>query len=537
MIDVLLIQPPIQDFYLTRKRTIPYGLACIAGALIRNGFSVEILDALATNKSHIIEWPAEMVYLQRYYGQPDCSPLALFHHFRHYGYSWEHIANVVRWTRPFVVGISSLFTAYSQQAIHTAQLVKAVNPNCHVVLGGHHPTALPQEVMANAAVDYCLRGEGEEALPALVKALKQKKSPAQVPGIVLRQADGTISRSAPALANLVKAPPPAIQLLNNRFYRRQGQATMVITASRGCPLRCSYCALSAGSAIRYRRRPVALVIEEIEEFARQRPLGFIDFEDENISLDRQWFGYLLDEIRHRFAGKIELRAMNGLLPTTLDAEIIGAMYQAGFRALNLSLVTTARGRLADFGRPDCKASFAQAVAIADGLGLESVGYIIIGAPGQTPAESLADLLFVAATGALVGVSVYYPAPGSADFERDDQRGLLPPDFSLMRSSAMPISDTTSRNQVVTLLRLARVANFLKALAQEDSPVPTPKIFTGKRLDITDKRQLGYTLISWFLADGILRGVTPEGEIYSHDSDAALCRNFVTEISKPPSVPK
>ena len=38
MVDVLLIQPPIHDFYLTAKRTIPYGLACIAAGLIETGF-------------------------------------------------------------------------------------------------------------------------------------------------------------------------------------------------------------------------------------------------------------------------------------------------------------------------------------------------------------------------------------------------------------------------------------------------------------------------------------------------------------------
>ena len=53
MPDILLIQPPIRDFYLTAKRTIPYGLTCIAAALIENGFSVEILDALATSKARI----------------------------------------------------------------------------------------------------------------------------------------------------------------------------------------------------------------------------------------------------------------------------------------------------------------------------------------------------------------------------------------------------------------------------------------------------------------------------------------------------
>ena len=52
MTDILLIQPPIRDFYLTCKRTVPYGLSCIASSLIEVGFSVGIFDALATSKSH-----------------------------------------------------------------------------------------------------------------------------------------------------------------------------------------------------------------------------------------------------------------------------------------------------------------------------------------------------------------------------------------------------------------------------------------------------------------------------------------------------
>src|SRR5210317_1269949 len=66
MVDILLIQPPIRDFYLTAKRTIPYGLTCIASALMDSGFSVAILDGLATSKSRIRELPEELSYLHPY---------------------------------------------------------------------------------------------------------------------------------------------------------------------------------------------------------------------------------------------------------------------------------------------------------------------------------------------------------------------------------------------------------------------------------------------------------------------------------------
>ena len=88
MPDVLLIQPPIRDFYLTRQRTVPYGLACIAGALLEAGFSTEILDALASTKARELAWPAEMAHLAPHYGRPDRSPFALFHRYQHFGCSF-----------------------------------------------------------------------------------------------------------------------------------------------------------------------------------------------------------------------------------------------------------------------------------------------------------------------------------------------------------------------------------------------------------------------------------------------------------------
>ncbi|RPJ71131.1 MAG: radical SAM protein, partial [Desulfobacteraceae bacterium] len=57
MIDLLLVQPPIRDFYLTAKRTIPYGLAAIAAAARAKGLAVAILDGLATPKSRLLPLP------------------------------------------------------------------------------------------------------------------------------------------------------------------------------------------------------------------------------------------------------------------------------------------------------------------------------------------------------------------------------------------------------------------------------------------------------------------------------------------------
>lgn len=532
MTDILLIQPPVRDFYLTAKRTLPYGLSLIAGSLIRSGYSVDILDALATTKSKKMPWPSEMAGLDPYYGRPDISPFGLFHHFRHYGYGFEHIGREVRKRKPFLVGISSLFTAYSDMALKTAAVVKAHHPNAVVVLGGHHPTALPEAVMAHPEVDYVIRGEGEAALPRLVDAFKKNGDLSRVPGLVYRKPDGSLHVSAPAVVtDLDGVPPPAVHLVRMDYYRRKSGAQAVVIGSRGCPMSCSYCVMGSGE-IPYRRRSVASVFREIETAVTEWGAGFIDFEDENLSLDRDWFMDLLNRLIRRFGeARIELRAMNGLFAPSLDETVLRAMKRAGFRELNLSLGTCLEAQTARFKRPSTAAHVTRLLKSARKAGLTAVTYIIVGAPRQSSEASVDDLIYLAGLPTIAGVSVYYPAPGSADWELCRELNLLPQAPSLLRSAALPVSHTTTRRQSETLLRLGRILNFMKSLAAAGIPLPAPSdpAFAGQGLDVGDRRSVGLDLLARFLGDGVIRGMTPDGERYRHVADDALCRRFLAGI--------
>ncbi len=534
MVDILLIQPPIRDFYRTLKRTIPYGLACIASALEADGFSVSILDCLATSRSRPIEWPREMAYLHEYYGKPDVSPFSLFHQMRHFGHSFEHVEKVVKDALPSLVGISSLFTPYAREAEAVAERVKRVHPHCPVVMGGHHPTALPREVMACRAVDFVIRGEGEVAMPLLAKALRDGSSLGGVPGLVTRKANGALHVGVPAsVGSLDGIPLPAHHLVKHDHYRRGGHGSSVVVASRGCPMTCSYCSLGASSGLPYRRRSVPSVLEEIRRVVDLHGVRFIDFEDENLSLDRTWFAELLEGIRERFGGEgLELRAMNGLFPPSLDEGLIRMMKECGFRTLNLSLGTACPHQARKFRRPPMNAAFDGAVSACARAGLGAVGYIIVGAPGQQPLDSLEDLLYLAERPVVAGVSVYYPSPGSRDFETCGTLGLLPDSLSLMRSTALPISHTTSREESITLLRLGRVLNFMKSLVSNlggmSARLPAS---TGLPHGTGERIQVGRHLLSLFLHDGKIRGMTPEGEVYEHKVSVELCRKFLQGLDQ------
>ncbi|MBC2710375.1 MAG: B12-binding domain-containing radical SAM protein [Desulfosarcina sp.] len=533
MVDILLIQPPIADFYHTAKRTIPYGLASIAAAASLKGFSVAIFDAVATSKSRVITPPGEMDDLVSFYGRADQSPFALFHHYRHYGYSLEHIGRQVKRSGAFLVGIASLFTAYSDVALAVARMAKTSLPDCTVVLGGHHPTALPAAVMAEPAVDLVLRGEGEAGLPALAATLKSDRDLAGVPGIVFRNPDGSLHVSEPALCrDPDQLPVPAFQLIRRKFYQRSGRDSIVVTAGRGCPLKCSYCATGAKSWMGFRKRSVDAVLREIRAASAGRRVGFVDFEDENLTMDRQWFLELMEGVRDIFGDSSpELRAMNGLFPPTLTEAVVRAMKMAGFKTLNLSLGSADAGQLKRFNRPDVRDAFDRALDYAEREGLSAVGYIIVGAPDQNPLSSVDDLLFLARRNVLAGVSVFYPAPGSADYERCRDLGLLPASFACMRSTALPIDQRTSRTDSVTLLRLGRMLNFMKHLMAAGVPIPQPAP-VGNHVDPSpDRQQVGLKLLAAFLWDGGIRGAEPDGTVYGHRVSANLCRRFLAGLNE------
>ncbi len=556
---VVLIQPPVRDFYLTRKRTLPYGLAAIAAGLEAAGFACTIIDGLATDKSKTLPLPEEFSYLQDYYGREDLSLFSLFSTFRHFGYTHEHLGHLARQEQPFIVGISSLFTPYADQAMATAAAVRKFCPGAWIVLGGHHPTLFPGQCLSNPDIDFLIRGEGETALVELCRFLNRGNFTrgntagipdfSKVPGMgnlkgLAYRSQGKVICNPPAWEpDLNALPLPAVDKTHAKFYRRGQKKAVTIAASRGCPFSCSYCSVSARTRHgRFRRRSVDNVLAEIRSQAKNHPIGFIDFEDENLTLDKKWVLSLLSGITEIFKDRsVELRAMNGLFPPSLDKEIILAMKAAGFKTLNLSVGSFSASQLARFGRPDVRKSYEDVLEIALEAGMDTVSYIIAAAPDQTAQTTLEDLLTLASLPTLAGLSVFYPAPGSVDFERCRNYGILPERFELMRSSALPLTHTTDRVQAVTLLRLSRLINFMKFCTDTTGSLPTVQPFNEAqagqlfRIDCNSpispefRFKISKALAGWFLNDGIIRGMDRSGTIYEHATDKKLSEQFTATL--------
>ena len=175
-----------------------------------------------------------------------------------------------------LVAISSL-SAQVKDAYCIAERYVALG--VPVVMGGLHVTARPGEPGEHGA--SAIVGEGEA-----------------VWGEVLEDAErGCLKPVYDARGrdfDLANAPMPAFELLDIKRYNR-----ITVQTSRGCPWRCAFCASSILLTRKYKQKPVARVLAEIDHILTLWPQPFIEFADDNSFVNRRYWHELLPELRKR----------------------------------------------------------------------------------------------------------------------------------------------------------------------------------------------------------------------------------------------
>jgi len=462
---ILLIQPPIQDFYQTFIRTQPIGLAYLAASLKAHGHEVEILDC-QTEKKKFILIPSELSYLQDFYPFNDRSPFKLYTGYYHFGMEWKEIGQKIKDSKADVFGISSSFTPYHGEAVEIARIIKEWDRRKIVMMGGAHVSCDPENVLKNPFIDYAVLGEGEIRFPLLIKKIGKKdlKEITEVDGIGYRQdREIKINPLQSFIQNLDSLPHPARELLDlDRYRMRKKRSTMIIT-SRGCPHRCAYCSAHLVMGTSFRTRTPEAILKEMIECRERYGIQAFDIEDDNFTFDQERGKRLMSLIIENFGDKeIELSAMNGISFASLDEELLKLMKRAGFHTINLSFVSTDPSTKERMGRPKPMTEFDKILDKAEQAGLNVIAYAILGMPGQTIEEMVDTLIYLMGKKVLIGPSIYYPTPGTPLFERCKEEDILPSHSVQWRSSAFPIETKEfNRLDLLTLFRLARVINFIK----------------------------------------------------------------------------
>ncbi|MBU4304783.1 MAG: cobalamin-dependent protein, partial [Candidatus Omnitrophica bacterium] len=257
---VLLLSPPVEDFFFTPQRAYPLGILYLATVMREAGFSVKVVNCLQEYKKTTLAVPQEFSYLKRYY-HPNESPFCLFSHFCRFGMSDAEIINEVCGFSPDIVGISANFSAYFEESLGLARLVKHIDKRIVVVIGGRVPTAMPEMALKSPFIDFVVRGEAEEAFSALCRAISSLQMP-RIAGVCYKTLDGKmrISKQIRIVKDLDSLPLLDRRLIDYFAYRFQGDISTSLLASRGCAMKCGFCAIREP----FRYRSAANVFKEMQ---------------------------------------------------------------------------------------------------------------------------------------------------------------------------------------------------------------------------------------------------------------------------------
>ena len=135
-----------------------------------------------------------------------------------------------------------------------------------VVLGGWHPSLLPDQTLAAPYVDVVVKGQGEEALLEIVQRIEARESFAGIDGAGYKEDGRFVFNTPRALRPLADMPPKAYHLADFDAYERVcGRRWANYMSSLACPYNCAYCTNAGVYGRKWNALPPEQVGEELTD--------------------------------------------------------------------------------------------------------------------------------------------------------------------------------------------------------------------------------------------------------------------------------
>lgn len=216
------------------------------------------------------------------------------------GYSYNDIEKLIKDFSPDVVGMQSFCTTL-ERSYKVAEIVKKINPNTRVVLGGVHVTLFAAPPIEKENIDFLIQGEGELIFQNFLKALDGKKNYKDIKGLVWKDGKNpVINKREDLIKDLDSLPKPARHLFPMTKYHAsanlRGKRTLNIITSRGCPYRCTYCNSPQTFGQTHRWNSAERVFDEIRHLKEAYGVDCIQFYDETFTLNNKRVFELCDKL-------------------------------------------------------------------------------------------------------------------------------------------------------------------------------------------------------------------------------------------------
>jgi len=235
--------------FTSSEATAPLGILAISTPLLRAGYQVKLIDSTITPnfQQRVIEELSDALCL----------------------------------------GISLVTGPMIRETVAIAREAKRLYPDKPVVLGGWHPSLLPDQTLAAEYIDMIVIGQGEEAFLEVVRHIEAGELPKGIPGVGYKDGGRMVFNPRRELRPLSEMPPKAYHIADFDAYERLcGRRWAMYTSSLACPFNCGYCTNEGVYGRKWNALEATQASEEMCDLASRYRLQLLWVVDDNFLVDR-----------------------------------------------------------------------------------------------------------------------------------------------------------------------------------------------------------------------------------------------------------
>ena len=369
---IQLIRPPYDTFNNTIpiRVGLPLGALYVASVLEQKGYDVGVFDSLLYSDGT--------------------------GNINHFGASWERIKNNIKKFSPEVIGITNQFTQQIGNVLALAKMIKNIDSDIKIVIGGPHASIRPQDFLLSGNFDAVVVGEGEYVFPKVIDYLNDKKTHKKIKGVAYIRGKKIVSVPPEPIVNLDGLPYPAYHMIDMKKYFRANRGGLgtrptepfdkpereiSMITSRGCPFNCIFCSIHASMGRLWRAHSADYVIKHLNYVIENYDIELVHFEDDNLTLGIERFNRILEHLKKT---GVSWDTPNGIRADTIDRKTLVSIKKTNVKGLRIAIESGNQDVLNRIINK--RLDLQKAVDVSrecSELGISLSAFYVIGLPGET----------------------------------------------------------------------------------------------------------------------------------------------------------
>jgi radical SAM superfamily enzyme YgiQ (UPF0313 family) len=427
---VLLINPPFYRLMASHFNGLSLGLGYIAAVLSKNGYEVKIYNADYKSSENYAD--------QREIFEGYDNYKKILSNLNHP--LWLEVKENIESYSQDIIGITMLTGTY-KSAENIGRIAKKFNKDVEVVVGGPHPTILPEETIKNEYFDYVVRGEGEYTFLDLVNGIGVE----DIPGLTYINKRGEIVNNPDReiVEDLDSLPFPCRGLyLNDTRYMDYGY----IMTGRGCPFECTFCASKKVWKGHVRFRSPESVVEEVKHVHDKYSTKFFYFVDDTFTLNKKRTKKICELL---VESDLDISWICDTRVDTIDEELLRLMKESGCVRVKIGVESGSERILKKVKKKITKKQVRDSVSLIKKVGIDLTIYLMIGFPTETKEEMQETLDFARELEpTYYSLSILAPYPGTEIYDDVIRSGIKLPkehwEYFFHQSKDMILTDNIDR---------------------------------------------------------------------------------------------